>query len=151
MSKNNNITEKNKQSSNVLNVSQAYVGPIPPSSELKGYEAIVHGAAERIIRMAEKEQEHRHALQNSQIEIQKENLKFDYFIVKASNKVKYFSIGVMAFITICGIGAGTYLSLIGKTSEGIASILGGVALIISGSIMHYKREKLDINQMDKEG
>lgn len=33
-----------------------YCGPIPPASELKKYEDIVPGAAERLLKMAEREQ-----------------------------------------------------------------------------------------------
>jgi len=40
-------------------VSAMYSGPIPPASELQGYEQIVPGAADRIIALAEGEAEHR--------------------------------------------------------------------------------------------
>lgn len=39
-------------------------GPLPPPSILAGYEQVLHGAAERIVSMAEKEQEHRHSFDN---------------------------------------------------------------------------------------
>jgi uncharacterized membrane protein len=38
---------------------QAFSGPLPPPSVLKGYEEVVRGSAERILVMAEKQQDHR--------------------------------------------------------------------------------------------
>jgi len=37
-----------------------YYGPLPTSKELSGYEQALPGAADRILAMAEKENEHRH-------------------------------------------------------------------------------------------
>lgn len=39
--------------------SQVFSGPIPPAAELKAYEQVVSGAADRIISMAEGEADHR--------------------------------------------------------------------------------------------
>lgn len=39
--------------------SSSFKGPMPPPEMLKGYEEILPGASERILRMAEKQQEHR--------------------------------------------------------------------------------------------
>jgi uncharacterized membrane protein len=53
----------------VMNVRQALVqtttmvqhrGPIPPPEQFGGYEKILPGSADRILKMAEKEQDHRH-------------------------------------------------------------------------------------------
>lgn len=43
-------------------------GPLPPPALLDGYEKVVPGAAERIIQLAEKEQEHRQALEKAAIQ-----------------------------------------------------------------------------------
>lgn len=42
---------------------QSFQGPIPPPAVLEGYERVVPGAAERILRMAEQEALHRRALE----------------------------------------------------------------------------------------
>lgn len=44
----------------VVAQSMSYSGPIPPAAELKAYDEVVPGLAERIARMAEREQDHRH-------------------------------------------------------------------------------------------
>jgi uncharacterized membrane protein len=38
----------------------SYRGPLPPPAHLRGYEKVLPGAAERILSMAEREQNHRH-------------------------------------------------------------------------------------------
>lgn len=43
-------------------------GPLPAPEDLQRYEALAPGAAERIIRMAEAEQSHRHALESKALE-----------------------------------------------------------------------------------
>jgi len=40
-----------------------FAGPLPPPRILKGYEEVLSGSADRIFRMAENEQSHRHALE----------------------------------------------------------------------------------------
>lgn len=45
-----------------------FSGPIPHPDILKGYDAIVPGAAERIIRMAEKQSEHRQSMEKTIVE-----------------------------------------------------------------------------------
>ncbi|MBM4404385.1 MAG: DUF2335 domain-containing protein [Candidatus Cloacimonetes bacterium] len=47
-----------------LKVSASYQGPLPPASQLEHYEAILPGAAERIIATYEKQVEHRHKLED---------------------------------------------------------------------------------------
>jgi len=51
-----------EQPSNLLITAQ-YAGPIPPPEAFKKYEEILPGAAERILRMAEKQAEHRQKLE----------------------------------------------------------------------------------------
>ena len=47
--------------------SEMYSGPIPPPEALARYEEIQPGAADRILKMAEKQQEHRMALETKAI------------------------------------------------------------------------------------
>lgn len=46
---------------------EAYQGPLPHPDLLVKYEEIIPGSAERILSMAEKEQQHRHQLENEVI------------------------------------------------------------------------------------
>lgn len=48
--------------------SVAMSGPLPPPQQLAGYEAVLPGCAERIIRMAEEQAAHRRALETKGLE-----------------------------------------------------------------------------------
>lgn len=42
---------------------ESHRGPLPPARELRNYDVVLPGAAERIVAMAEREQAHRHTLE----------------------------------------------------------------------------------------
>lgn len=44
---------------------ESHRGPLPPASELRNYDLVLPGAAERILSMAEREQRHRHELEST--------------------------------------------------------------------------------------
>jgi len=48
-------------------ISAQWSGPMPPPSTLREFESVVPGSAERIVRMAELEQSHRHASENAML------------------------------------------------------------------------------------
>ena len=55
---------KDNKTTQVSMISATYsAGPIPAASELAKYETILPGSADRIITMAEKQSEHRHAIE----------------------------------------------------------------------------------------
>lgn len=51
-------------------VMESYSGPLPHPKILAGYEQALPGTADRIVTMAEKEQEHRHNAQNKMIQVE---------------------------------------------------------------------------------
>lgn len=51
---------QHEQKTNIVASVQQYSGPLPPASELAAYKKVMADAPERIIAMAEKEQNHRH-------------------------------------------------------------------------------------------
>ena len=54
----------NKEGAVVGIVQSSYTGPIPPPEVIKGYESIIPGSAERLLKMAEMEQQHRFEIDN---------------------------------------------------------------------------------------
>jgi uncharacterized membrane protein len=44
----------------IVEVAMSYQGPLPPPAMLRSYDDVVPGTAERIVAMAEREQQHRH-------------------------------------------------------------------------------------------
>jgi uncharacterized membrane protein len=93
--------------------SSMYSGPIPPPEVLAKYNEIVQGAAERILKMAENQQNHR-------IELEKHVIKSQQ---RQSSIGQLFAI----IIGIVGLFAGTYAVLQGHDIAGAA--LGGATLV----------------------
>ena len=56
------------QTQQVLMHTQQWAGPLPPPAELKQYDEVFPGLAERIVGSMEREQEHRHAVDRVLIE-----------------------------------------------------------------------------------
>ncbi|OIP29916.1 MAG: hypothetical protein AUK47_26410 [Deltaproteobacteria bacterium CG2_30_63_29] len=56
-----------------VSVHQSFKGPLPPPPILKAYDALLPGTADRIIKLAEREQEHRHIKSMSTVNGQRED------------------------------------------------------------------------------
>ena len=92
---------------------EGFKGPIPPPEILRDYENIKPGFAERIIAMAEREQNHRHDIENKLVISEIKNTKLGLIFA--------FIIGISA------IFSGTYILLNGYKLGG--SVLSGIAAI----------------------
>ncbi|EHI56450.1 hypothetical protein HMPREF9333_00312 [Johnsonella ignava ATCC 51276] len=62
-----------------------FSGPLPPPSILQGYEDVLPGSADRILKMAEKEQSNRHDLINKQV----------------NSEIRDSFIGIISAISLC--------------------------------------------------
>lgn len=57
--------KKEKKEGAVVGIVQSsFAGPIPPPEVIKGYESVIPGSAERLLKMAEEEQRHRFEIDN---------------------------------------------------------------------------------------
>jgi uncharacterized membrane protein len=56
------------EQNNTTLVSAQWQGPLPPPSTLKAFDDIIEHGAERIFRMAEQEQAHRHAIETAAVD-----------------------------------------------------------------------------------
>lgn len=59
------LDQPKESDQNIFAVAQHHSGPLPPPVLLSGYDQIVPGAAERLIQMAEKDQEYTHDISRS--------------------------------------------------------------------------------------
>lgn len=96
---------------------EAYQGPLPHPDLLVKYEEIIPGAAERILSMAEKEQQHRHQLESEVIK------------KEIAQKGRGLNFGFTLALLIIVVGA--YLLVIDKSLQGFSLILGSIAMIIA--------------------
>lgn len=102
-------------------------GPIPAPEIIAGYEKVLAGSADRIIRMAEKEQDHRHKLQ-----IQNQTqLGWLTFI----GQLFAFVIGVS------GVAGGIYLVKNDKSVTGFSVFFTSLAALVGIFLYNRKRSK----------
>ncbi|MEI7789113.1 MAG: DUF2335 domain-containing protein [Chlorobiaceae bacterium] len=92
---------------------EAFIGPLPHPSVLRKYEQILPGSAERILIMAEKEQDKRHERVS----------KDSDGLIDISNRGQTFALTVcLTALTISGV-----LGITGH--DAIGSIIGGLDLV----------------------
>lgn len=99
----------------------SYSGPIPPAEQLRQYEDIFEGAADRILAMAEKQATHRQALETS--------------VIKSNNRNSLLGIICAFFLGLSTIGGGVFLAYNGLPWPG--AILGSAGLIGLVSVFIY--------------
>lgn len=126
-----NQSQKNPRNADnsIISHQQFYNGPIPNASELQRYEHIQTGFADRIISMAENEQQSRLKLNqdnsNKVYDIERRNIR----VITRGQWLAF----VTAFIIV---GVGVYLSTIGYATQGatvICTTLGAaIVAFISG-------------------
>lgn len=107
----------------------AYQGPLPHPDTLKGFEDIIPGAANRILKMAENEQEFRHKHQKS----------------LNTSSVIFVSLGVLfAFLTVIVISFLIYYSVKAKANE-VAIALSAIMATSAGIFIwfNFGRKKTD--------
>lgn len=93
--------------------SELFLGPIPPPDLLAKYDKIIPNGADRILRLAEQQQNHRHYLEKTVIESD----------VRRSNKGLLLG---FCLVLVLGVG-GIYLASQGQSVFGLAIVLGPLA------------------------
>lgn len=109
-----------------------YEGPLPPPSYLREYNEIFPGAAEIILGMAQKEQEHRHIADI-------EEINRDRAEVEHEAKLNFLGVRSARLISVLFILASTFLIYTGNPITG--SILGAGTLISLVSTFIYGTRK----------
>lgn len=117
-------TNQSKQSVTIARA-QRFEGPIPSPAVLEQYDKILPGAAERIIRMAESEAEHRHRLTSRHLESEIAEARWGQILA--------FFIGVFT------IGCGTYAAIQGAELAGGFIGTTGVVGLVTAFILGRKR------------
>lgn len=117
--KENNSIRQGTTTSSAVVMSAGYSGPLPPASEFKRYDEVLPGAADRIIKMAEK---------SLDAEIKDaERHRTTVFIAMLFNKTVVYILLVISFILI----------LLGKNIE--ALLAGIVPIIQVTSTIDFKK------------
>jgi len=106
---------------------QHFSGPLPPPDAFAKYEQILEGAANRILIMAEKQQENRQEMQSKTLksDIINEKLGLIFGLLVASS----------------AIGGGVYCAHIGQTWAAVAIGGGGVAGLVAAFVQGTRVRK----------
>jgi len=105
---------------------RSFTGPLPDPDHLAGHEDALQGAADRIIRMAEKQVEHRQTIESHLVD---SSIKLE-----ARGQWLAFALGVLA------ITGGIFLVATGKSAEGLGTMITAVAVLV-GVFIYAKREQ----------
>src|SRR3989344_6096073 len=107
----------------------SFSGPLPPPEILRGYESILPGLADRVVKMAENQSTHRQRLESRVI----------WFDGIRSSLGLVFGL----IIALAGIVAGMYLILNGNSTTGLASLIIPLGVIVGAFVYQKQKESKD--------
>jgi uncharacterized membrane protein len=113
-------------------------GPLPSPTTLKAYEEVFPGSANFIMTMAEKEQDHRHAIDH----------KLTDGVIRESRLGQWLTFGV----SICGLGAGAVLAATASVTAGVIIALVVPVLVTTRGVAKLVTKKGSVEVSNqKEG
>jgi uncharacterized membrane protein len=110
-----------------MQVQKSHSGPLPDAETLEHYARIIPNGAERVMVMAEKEQEFRHIYSD----------KVSYRQLNQISRGQIFGFS----IAILGIGGGIFLSYEGKETTGLTTIISSMVLLAGAFITGKVQDK----------
>lgn len=120
------LSKRNLPSGQVTQVSVTRSAPLPPPSELGGYESILPGAAERIFALVENQSNHRQGLENKALSIEGRN--------------SLLGIITGGFIGIVGLCVAGFCVYAGHDKAGMA-LGGGTLVSLVGPFIYGTRQR----------
>jgi uncharacterized membrane protein len=126
LKKTNQTSQEQSKEKRIVQVSQTFLGPLPPPTVLEHYERILPGAADRIISMAEQQSKHRQEQESK--------------IIRYSGRDSLLGLIFGLIIGLTAIIGGVICILHGYAISGV--ILGGSGLAgLVGVFVYGSREK----------
>ena len=101
-------------------------GPYPPPDLLRGYEDVLPGSADRIISMAERQQEHRHDLEKT--------------TVQGAGKRAWWGLWLGFVISVVVMVLGTITILLGQPLAG-GAVMGVDVVALAGVFVYGQRQQ----------
>ena len=130
------FTMVTQSSSSRIQVLERHVGPLPPPHTLEKYDKILLGAAERILKMAEKQSNHRQTLEKKVV-----------FTDSGNSRLGVWLAFFLATITIIG---GGFLIYNDKDIAGLASIITAIGGLVGVFIYGRYQEKKELEKKEKD-
>lgn len=116
-----------------MQMSRSFSGPILPPDVLEKYNAIIPNAAERILAMAEKQQDHRQGLERK--------------VVTANTRSQSHGLIAGFIVAMTVVGGGIWLAAHGEDLAGLAAIITALASLVG--VFVYGRNKQNQELKDK--
>jgi uncharacterized membrane protein len=113
--------------------SSSYSGPLPPADQLLAYEKVLPGSADRLLRMAERQQEHRHELERMTVR-------------EATNR-SWWGLRLGFIITIAVIGVAAAAIFTGRSLIGFGLVLADLAAL--AGVFAYGRSEQRKERVEK--
>lgn len=113
---------------------QSFSGPLPPPEILGKYETMCPGSADRIIAMAERESDHRRAIEQAIVRGELEQNERD------SGEARCGQICALV-ITVVALGAGAYTAIHGHELAGSILGVGGIGSIVTAFLIGRARQQ----------
>ena len=121
--------------------SYKYSGPIPDPSHFQGYENVLPGAANRILTMAEKQQDNSIQCDNKKYELREKSINFakddNNNSYNLANRILFSGILLIFAILILSV----YLLMNGKEVAGYISLISGILTAFFGPIKSFFNTK----------
>ena len=122
--------------SRVVSIEARWSGPLPPPAALAGYERVVPGSADRILRLTEDQVKHRRDLER--------------MVVETSTTVERRGQWLAFFIMLAAIAVGGWLIHDGNNGYGVAVVFGALAVIGGTFIYSRRQQQKDLNERRAE-
>jgi uncharacterized membrane protein len=106
--------------------SASYSGPLPPAEQMRAYEEVLPGSADRLLTMAEEQQKHRHHLEKTTVE--------------GASKRAQQGLWLGFVISLVVLGLGTAVILLGYPAAG-AAIMSVDVVALAGVFVYGRREQ----------
>lgn len=112
-----------------------YVGPIPSPEDLRGYEDVQAGLADRLVSMAEREQDHRHTQESLDGQEARSRARSGQWIAAA----------LMTFM----LAGGIVLAYTGREGTGATAIIGTLGMLMVNYFRYQRRDPIPSHDGDE--
>ncbi len=114
----------------------SYHGPLPPAEQVRAYEQVLPGSFDRVLRMAERQQEHRMELERVTVR-------------EAANR-SWWGLRLGFVITVLVVGVGAAAIFTGRSLAGFGLILADLAVLAGVFVYGRERQHKELEEKDQE-
>ena len=114
----------------------AYSGPLPPAEQIRAYEEVLPGSADRILGMAERQQAHR--------------LELEKMTVSEATNRSWWGLRLGFAITLVVVGVGAAAILTGRSLAGFGLILADLAVLAGVFVYGRAEQRKERVEKDKQ-